>query len=304
MADGAASPHRPRYRRRDGMGWSGGWWKCLDAGSRFEGAAGPGGELWFVIAGLGRLSPRTGPCQCRSAATPGCGCRPARPTACPPTAGRAQAGRRLAARRDRRRAATGADGPSAPGDTAEPRLSELGDCPVEVTGDRRFRVLFGPGNGCSAATQFVGEIPPGRAPEPQPPVRRGGAGSARARASCTPGRRPAACPRQLHAPAARSSRTAWRTPGGPRCGCSASSTRAAARRQRSEAPARNEQTRRANEAYPALPAGPPGWVRAMMSASLVAPSSLCGPRCSWGTSHADRHSQPVEPGIQRATPRP
>ena len=36
---------------------------------------------------------------------------------------------------------------------------------MEVTGDRRFRVLFGPGNGCSAATQFVGEIPPGRAPE-------------------------------------------------------------------------------------------------------------------------------------------
>jgi uncharacterized cupin superfamily protein len=35
---------------------------------------------------------------------------------------------------------------------------------VEVTGDRRFRVLFGPGNGCEAATQFLGEIPPGRAP--------------------------------------------------------------------------------------------------------------------------------------------
>ncbi|HXZ71674.1 MAG TPA: cupin domain-containing protein [Streptosporangiaceae bacterium] len=48
---------------------------------------------------------------------------------------------------------------------AGPRLSELADCPVEVTGDRRFRVLFGPGHGCSAATQFVGEIPPGRAPE-------------------------------------------------------------------------------------------------------------------------------------------
>jgi quercetin dioxygenase-like cupin family protein len=43
-------------------------------------------------------------------------------------------------------------------------VSELRDCAVEVTGDRRFRVLFGPGNGCSAATQFVGEIPPGRAP--------------------------------------------------------------------------------------------------------------------------------------------
>jgi uncharacterized cupin superfamily protein len=43
-------------------------------------------------------------------------------------------------------------------------VSQLSDCPVEVTGDRRFRVLFGPGRGCSAATQFVGEIPPGRAP--------------------------------------------------------------------------------------------------------------------------------------------
>jgi quercetin dioxygenase-like cupin family protein len=40
----------------------------------------------------------------------------------------------------------------------------LADCDVEVTGDRRFRVLFGPGKGCTAATQFLGEIPPGRAP--------------------------------------------------------------------------------------------------------------------------------------------
>ena len=31
------------------------------AGSRFEGAAGPGGELWFVIAGTGRLAPGAGP---------------------------------------------------------------------------------------------------------------------------------------------------------------------------------------------------------------------------------------------------
>ena len=36
---------------------------------------------------------------------------------------------------------------------------------MQATGDRRFRVLFGPGSGCDAATQFVGEIPPGRAPE-------------------------------------------------------------------------------------------------------------------------------------------
>ncbi|MGH9062972.1 MAG: cupin domain-containing protein, partial [Acidimicrobiales bacterium] len=31
------------------------------------------------------------------------------------------------------------------------------------TGDRRFRVLLGPDLGCPAVTQFVGEIPPGRA---------------------------------------------------------------------------------------------------------------------------------------------
>ncbi len=41
----------------------------------------------------------------------------------------------------------------------------MADCEVEFTGDRQFRVLFGPGRGCSIATQFVGEIPPGRAPE-------------------------------------------------------------------------------------------------------------------------------------------
>jgi len=56
-------------------------------------------------------------------------------------------------------------GAGAPAGTPAPLLSELRDRPVEVTGDRRFRVLFGPGNGCAAATQFVGEIPPGRAPE-------------------------------------------------------------------------------------------------------------------------------------------
>jgi mannose-6-phosphate isomerase-like protein (cupin superfamily) len=52
-----------------------------------------------------------------------------------------------------------------PGQHPAPRLSRLADRTVEVTGDRRFRVLFGPGQGCEAATQFVGEIPPGRAPE-------------------------------------------------------------------------------------------------------------------------------------------
>jgi quercetin dioxygenase-like cupin family protein len=139
-------------------------------GSQHEGTAGPGGELWFVIAGLGRLSPGAGPARPVHRDTgvwlpPGAGYRvsadgpdalrldsvslPAGPAA-GPGAGAATA------------AAGRAD---APGDAAGPRLSELGECPVEVTGDRRFRVLFGPGNGCGAATQFVGEIPPGRAPE-------------------------------------------------------------------------------------------------------------------------------------------
>jgi quercetin dioxygenase-like cupin family protein len=77
-------------------------------GGRFGGAAGPGGELWFVIAGAGRLDA---------------------------------------------------------GQWAGTPLGQLRDCAVEQTGDRRFRVLLGPGRGCEAATQFLGEIPPGRAPE-------------------------------------------------------------------------------------------------------------------------------------------
>jgi mannose-6-phosphate isomerase-like protein (cupin superfamily) len=44
------------------------------------------------------------------------------------------------------------------------RLARLTECAVETTGDRRFSVLFGPATGFEAATQFVGEIPFGRAP--------------------------------------------------------------------------------------------------------------------------------------------
>jgi mannose-6-phosphate isomerase-like protein (cupin superfamily) len=56
-----------------------------------------------------------------------------------------------------------AHGPE-PDGAAGPLLADLAGQPVEITGDRRFRVLFAPGQGCAAATQFVGEIPPGRAP--------------------------------------------------------------------------------------------------------------------------------------------
>lgn len=152
----------------------------LPAGSRFEGSAGPGGELWFVITGTGQLTS---------------GARPAVPVQLdtglwlPPGTGyhlRADGPGPL--RLDSVALPAGATGRAAtpettgPGaapdaaaaggtqdDDATPKLSQLQDCAVQVTGDRRFRVLFGPGNGCSAATQFVGEIPPGRAPDHRHP---------------------------------------------------------------------------------------------------------------------------------------
>jgi mannose-6-phosphate isomerase-like protein (cupin superfamily) len=141
-------------------------------GSQFEGTAGAGGELWFVIAGSGRLESGTRPTL------------PVRPDTglwLPPGADyRLHADAPEAVRLDSvslpagsaDREGTGAqDGADAaggagpPGDASMPLLSDLRDCEVHTTGDRRFRVLFGPGNGCSAATQFVGEIPPGRAPD-------------------------------------------------------------------------------------------------------------------------------------------
>src|SRR5262245_1085186 len=123
-------------------------------GSWVEAAAGPGGELWYVIDGTGLLASGDDP--------------PApirRDTALwlPPGARY-----RLAARAPGPLTLDSVTLPAGQGagraGAAQPRLSELGDCRVEITGDRRFRVLFGPGNGCEAATQFVGEIPPGRAP--------------------------------------------------------------------------------------------------------------------------------------------
>jgi len=121
-------------------------------GSAVEAGAGPGGELWFVIDGAGLLTCGDGtaepilrdtalwlPPGARALLTAAAGMLTMDSVTLP--------------------AATGL-----PGGTGVPRLARLEDCAVEMTGDRRFRVLFGPGNGCEAATQFVGEIPPGRAP--------------------------------------------------------------------------------------------------------------------------------------------
>jgi mannose-6-phosphate isomerase-like protein (cupin superfamily) len=121
-------------------------------GARFEGAAGSGGELWFVIAGRGELASGSGPV---SPAGPDTG------VWLPP-------GARYELRADgpaelRLDSVLLPVGPTGPDDDSA-RIAELAGCEVEVTGDRRFRVLFGPGRGCEAATQFVGEIPQGRAP--------------------------------------------------------------------------------------------------------------------------------------------
>jgi hypothetical protein len=56
----ARADHRDTGAGREGgTGWSGGSWSWRRVAVR--GTAGPGGELWFVIAGTGRLEPGTGP---------------------------------------------------------------------------------------------------------------------------------------------------------------------------------------------------------------------------------------------------
>ena len=131
-------------------------------GGGHAGTAGVAGELWFVIEGSGRLvldgvrgpalvpdralwiPPRR---QYQLECDGGAGLRLDMVALPSPS---------LPARGNARSRAAGAN---------EPLSRDLRDCPAEMTGDRRFRVLFGPGRDCAAATQFVGDIPPGRAPE-------------------------------------------------------------------------------------------------------------------------------------------
>jgi mannose-6-phosphate isomerase-like protein (cupin superfamily) len=122
----------------------------LAPGSPLRGLAGAGGELWFMIAGSGRLD---------VGALHGAAVRA--DTGCwipPGSEYRLEAGERI-------RLDAVALPAAGSGEADGPLLSELAACEVERTGDRRFRVLLGPGRGCEAATQFVGEIPRGRAPE-------------------------------------------------------------------------------------------------------------------------------------------
>ena len=135
----------------------------VPAAGAYAGTAGPAGELWFVTSGSGRL-------EAGGTVAP---VGPEHGIALPPGAVY-----RLTAEPVPRRSGVliidavtlpeaGATLPAAgaAGSFAAPRVTDLQDCAAEMTGDRRFRVLFGPGTGYPAATQFVGEIPPGRAPD-------------------------------------------------------------------------------------------------------------------------------------------
>jgi mannose-6-phosphate isomerase-like protein (cupin superfamily) len=133
----------------------------VPASSEFIGTAGAGGELWFVVSGTARL---------RMDSEPGPELSQDRGLLMPPRAAyRVTVGSAEPLRLDVVTLPSATGEPSSQPDTAavprSPRTADLADCDVETTGDRKFRVLFGPGRGCEVATQFVGEIPPGRAPE-------------------------------------------------------------------------------------------------------------------------------------------
>src|SRR5690349_21769212 len=110
-------------------------------GSWVDAAAGPGGELWYVIDGTGLLTSGDDPAAPIRRDTalwlpPGARSRLAASGPAPLTLDSVTLPARPAVAR------------AAPAAAAQPRLTELTDCQVETTGNRRFRVLFGPGNGC------------------------------------------------------------------------------------------------------------------------------------------------------------
>ena len=128
----------------------------LAPGGRMEGRSAAADELWFVLGGAGELE---------AGGQPPVPLHPDRGVLIP--AGMAFAVSAAAATGLRLDmvalpVAPGAAGPPPAG--TGPAISDFADCEIETTRDRQFRVVFGPGRGCPAATSFVGEIPPGRAP--------------------------------------------------------------------------------------------------------------------------------------------
>jgi quercetin dioxygenase-like cupin family protein len=129
----------------------------LPADAQFADAA-AGAELWYVLGGNGLLSLPDQPGQ------PSWQLGPDRGLLLPSDARYRVTGSgpgllRLAA------VSLPAATARQPAAGVTPLVRELAECTAETTGDRRFRVLFGPERDCPVATQFVGEIPPGRAPE-------------------------------------------------------------------------------------------------------------------------------------------
>ncbi|MDR2986579.1 MAG: cupin domain-containing protein [Nocardiopsaceae bacterium] len=125
----------------------------------YSGTAGQAGEMWFVIRGTGQLE---------VAGQPGPQLRPDRAIWVPPGSGyQVLAEEANDLRLDTVALPEGGASEAATAEQASRPLQDrdFADCEIEMTGDRQFRVLFGPGKGCAVATQFVGEIPPGRAPE-------------------------------------------------------------------------------------------------------------------------------------------
>ncbi len=121
----------------------------VEAGSTFDERAGGAGELWYVATGRARLTTARGETELA----------PCSATLVHPGPYRVVAGEEG----DVELVATvlPAEASGVPDRAIAVRLDE---CEPEVTGDREFRVLIGPDLGCEAATQFVGDIPPGRAP--------------------------------------------------------------------------------------------------------------------------------------------
>jgi len=133
----------------------------LAAGRRMSGRASGGGELWFVLEGTGTLET---PGQPAVRLLPDRGVLIGPGSSYDVLAGDGKETLRLDMV-SLPAPAGGARASDLNADTTASLSRDFAECEIETTGDRQFRVLFGPGMDCAVATQFVGEIPPGRAPD-------------------------------------------------------------------------------------------------------------------------------------------
>jgi cysteine desulfurase family protein (TIGR01976 family) len=126
----------------------------LEDGARIDGTAAGQGEAWYVLAGTGRLDVAG---QGSTAGQGSVGLTPGTAVWLNRATPYSLAGDGLELVAVTVRQGEPADGPAV-------RVVALDECEPERTGDREFRVLLSAG---LSITQFVGLIPPGRAPEHQ-----------------------------------------------------------------------------------------------------------------------------------------